>query len=434
MSALKRWLPRNELRVIAFLAIILVSFLIFAKLLLELSGRGWLKDTLVDEFSLLLLFGAALLLWLTQARLDRASAQLEWHERIKDELSIVRNYADLLTVISHAQPPEAPITGLVLLLPNRTAREYVPVAEWTPSGEAFRSSVEGGLDFVPAEPAVNRVVACLSRANGAGESRQRYYCLSLGLGARQVARLILALPEASRPPAELIGLLNSLALDIALVVDRLEQITRPRPADLELQKTMARYLHDTVGHELAYLRMKLEALAYDPHLRQQDQLRSEVERLQVVANRSYEQVRTVLSDLEASELPDLAAAINECGACIAERNQLDFQFESSGPAQILPLQVHRKVLLTVREVLHNIEKHAQAKSVRVSFAWLPDHLMILVTDDGRGFDSVSAAELKDHYGLKIIAETMREIGGLHSLESVPEGGTCVKLVLPYRQN
>jgi len=85
----------------------------------------------------------------------------------------------------------------------------------------------------------------------------------------------------------------------------------------------------------------------------------------------------------------------------------------------------RNVYLTIKEILHNIVKHAQAENVSIHMNITRD-LTITIQDDGVGFD-------KDHIrpfsnGLHNIQRRIRDIGG--TLVFLQGAGTTIQLSVP----
>ncbi len=82
---------------------------------------------------------------------------------------------------------------------------------------------------------------------------------------------------------------------------------------------------------------------------------------------------------------------------------------------------------TVSELLQNVSKHAQAKSVTVDVWRSGDRLLIQVVDDGKG-----GARLDGGTGMAGLAERLGAVDGLFALDS-PEGGpTTVTVEVPWR--
>ncbi|MBA3604829.1 MAG: GAF domain-containing sensor histidine kinase [Acidimicrobiia bacterium] len=83
----------------------------------------------------------------------------------------------------------------------------------------------------------------------------------------------------------------------------------------------------------------------------------------------------------------------------------------------------------VQETLQNIEKHARASTVVVTLAEEPDAVVLTVTDDGVGFDPVTAAG-PTSFGLAGIHERASLLGATLLVRSSPGAGTTVAVRLP----
>jgi signal transduction histidine kinase len=85
----------------------------------------------------------------------------------------------------------------------------------------------------------------------------------------------------------------------------------------------------------------------------------------------------------------------------------------------------------IQESLNNIAKHALASDVSVIIEHKDNHLMILVEDDGRGFDPESR-EQSSTLGLLGMSERIALVGGSLQIESSPGSGTTVRARIPCR--
>ena len=86
------------------------------------------------------------------------------------------------------------------------------------------------------------------------------------------------------------------------------------------------------------------------------------------------------------------------------------------------------MLRIVQECLVNIRKHSQAEVVRVLLSYRNDNNIVLIEDDGIGFEESSVvSEGGQHLGLNILRDRAREIGGDIEIESEPGDGTRIHL-------
>jgi len=110
------------------------------------------------------------------------------------------------------------------------------------------------------------------------------------------------------------------------------------------------------------------------------------------------------------------------------------------PAQLPPhplrSDVRHNLFLAVKEALHNIVKHAQARSVWLRLVERDGGFELAVEDDGRGFTPGAEAtagqadRAAPGRGLGNLHERLATIGGRCTIDSQPGGGTRVRLEVP----
>lgn len=94
-----------------------------------------------------------------------------------------------------------------------------------------------------------------------------------------------------------------------------------------------------------------------------------------------------------------------------------------------------QVLRVIQEAFTNARKHSGAHRLRVFVERDGNKAQITVRDDGRGFDA-RRLEGRDggHFGLAFMQERMQQIGGSLTIDSVPGGGTLLKLDVPIENS
>lgn len=83
----------------------------------------------------------------------------------------------------------------------------------------------------------------------------------------------------------------------------------------------------------------------------------------------------------------------------------------------------------VQEALHNVRKHAGARRAAISLRADDDHVVIEVSDDGRGFSDDAVAARPGHLGLVSMRERVEAVGGELHITSRP-GRTTVQARAP----
>lgn len=113
--------------------------------------------------------------------------------------------------------------------------------------------------------------------------------------------------------------------------------------------------------------------------------------------------------------------------------------EMNGPfPESVPLPVKIAVCRVLQESLSNIRRHAGVEKARVTLAVEKTHILLDVSDEGRGFeppplDGPLATEKQEHIGLRGMRERVELVGGKLTLESRPGEGTRIRVEIPIHE-
>jgi signal transduction histidine kinase len=190
-------------------------------------------------------------------------------------------------------------------------------------------------------------------------------------------------------------------------------------------------LHDSLGPILAFSKRELGSLQKSVPKTTADTLKNIGDNI----SQAVEQTRNLTFDLSPPALYTfgLETAIAELTERFGENQKLKIIFENTDEPK--PLTDHVKVLLyrSIREILINITKHAEAKSVRLVLSRTYDKIKIVVEDDGKGFnvsDIDSRPDGLKGFGLFSIRERLMHMGGSFNIQSGMGRGTTVTLLAP----
>jgi signal transduction histidine kinase len=89
----------------------------------------------------------------------------------------------------------------------------------------------------------------------------------------------------------------------------------------------------------------------------------------------------------------------------------------------VPIEATQLSYRVIREGLHNVRRHAQAEHVEVAATRQGSQVFISVADDGRGPTSPTAPE--GHMGLRLLTDTLQDVGGTLRLAPRPGGGAVL---------
>ncbi|MDO9081464.1 MAG: ATP-binding protein, partial [Desulfuromonadales bacterium] len=90
----------------------------------------------------------------------------------------------------------------------------------------------------------------------------------------------------------------------------------------------------------------------------------------------------------------------------------------------------------IRELLVNIVKHAEARCIQISCRRKNDQIVVVVADDGHGFNtasSVTPSPQRGGFGLFSIRERLHPLGGEMTVDAACGQGTRVTLLAPLQE-
>lgn len=182
------------------------------------------------------------------------------------------------------------------------------------------------------------------------------------------------------------------------LMDEVETLTVFR----ERQK-MAREIHDTVGHELTALTMKLELSKYFSKTDQEKGLSLLEESIEDSrrALRSTRQVVETLNNIRRSE-EDLNQLISK----YALNEGLTITLQGQALMNVLGTEHSHVVYRAVQESITNCIKHSSATRLDVLLTNENQQFCLKIGDNGN-----PAAQLEEGYGLKGMRDRVEELGG-----------------------
>jgi PAS domain S-box-containing protein len=210
-------------------------------------------------------------------------------------------------------------------------------------------------------------------------------------------------------------------------------IRRLMSAQEEERRRIARDIHDQLGQQVTALRMNLEALraraAADAALSQL------AERTQRLAEEIDQSVDSLTWELRPAALDHLglAAALRNLVSGWSQRFGIPAEFDAvTAEGLRLKPEVEANMYRLAQEALHNVLKHAGATEVSVLLQRSHQHAVLVIEDDGRGFDpsEVPPDPESGRLGLVSMRERATLMGGTLEIEAAPGAGTSLFLRVP----
>ncbi|MDJ0784060.1 MAG: PAS domain S-box protein [Desulfosarcinaceae bacterium] len=207
--------------------------------------------------------------------------------------------------------------------------------------------------------------------------------------------------------------------------------SRVMVAEASERRRIATDIHDRIGQTLAITKIRLGSLADELVRRDQREVIEDVRKL---ITRTIQDTRTLTFELSPPVLYEigLEAAIEWLGSQIATHTQLPVVVESNSRSEQVSTALRIFLFQSVRELLHNIVKHAQASAAHVQVHRTYGTYKVCVSDDGQGLDTAYRQKGRKGYGLFNIQESMELYGGTMRESSRPGQGTLFAITMPLK--
>lgn len=194
------------------------------------------------------------------------------------------------------------------------------------------------------------------------------------------------------------------------------------------RRRIARDLHDSVGQSLSGAKMAWQNLLAELPMATTEQ-------------KQKAQATTQLLDAANAEVRSIShqmmpRALQETGLVPAMQDLLDSAFGNGSIQHSLehhnadgrfPEEVEIGLYRVCQELINNIIKHSEATEVSVQLIHSKKNLVLIVEDNGKGFES---HETKDGIGLLNIRSRMDTVHGNVNFEPSPESGTVATIRVP----
>jgi PAS domain S-box-containing protein len=196
------------------------------------------------------------------------------------------------------------------------------------------------------------------------------------------------------------------------------------------RRHIARELHDEAGQALVSLRYGLRLL--EREIDAGGNVTGRVAELVQRTDAVIDGLHRLAADLRPASLDHLGleAALRQYSRSAGAHVGLAVRFKARGLAgERLPAAMETDLYRVVQEAMTNVVRHARATRVDVLAQRRGEQVMVMVEDDGVGFEP-GQVRRGDHFGLLGMRERAEALGGTLTLESAPGAGTTVVVEVP----
>jgi len=214
--------------------------------------------------------------------------------------------------------------------------------------------------------------------------------------------------------------------------EALRRSREERLAELErVRRRIATDLHDDIGSSLT----RISLLGEVAQRQVQKDPAALVEPLGTISHLSRELVDT-MSDIvwainpNKDHLSDLSQRMRHFASDLFTARQVAFRFRTPDADHDVAVgaNVRRELFLLFKEAVNNAVRHSGCTEADLELRVEPDGLVLVVSDNGRGFDVSRNA---DGHGLASMRERTEGLGGVFDVLSRPGEGTLLSFRIPF---
>jgi len=209
------------------------------------------------------------------------------------------------------------------------------------------------------------------------------------------------------------------------------------------RKRIACELHDSVGQSLGATKFKVEELiSYKKDILTDEECSQFTDVVEKIKG-AIDEVRHIAMDLRPSMLDDLGIEATLNWFC----REFEVTYSKIKVRQLLSVnesfisdELKVVIFRIIQEAMNNISKHAEASLIEVALSSSTSGVRLSITDNGKGFNAAMQFNKKlskcSHgnyskrcgFGLNSMCERAESTNGRFSVESLPDGGTCVRVL------
>jgi signal transduction histidine kinase len=212
--------------------------------------------------------------------------------------------------------------------------------------------------------------------------------------------------------------------------NNLRRLSRRLVQAQELERrALSRELHDEVGQMMTALGIELGNIE-SVRGSDSDAFHNRLEDAKRLNADAMRAIRDLAMGLRPSMLDDLGlqAALEWQGREFSRHTGVPASVQVEGELDHLTDAQRTCIYRIVQEALTNCARHAKASSVLVSVRAEHDGIIVVVQDDGVGFNTRSSS--RGGLGLLGIQERVQELDGNMRISSEPGNGTTIRVEIP----
>ena len=198
------------------------------------------------------------------------------------------------------------------------------------------------------------------------------------------------------------------------------------------RRRIAQEMHDGIGPLLSALKLNIEHLYSQVPLEDPD-LAPRFDTVVSMIDQVTQEIRSISHSLMPAALMDfgLDVALQQLCGRVSLKGKTQVTFFSNQPAVRLEPNIELGLYRIGQELLNNALKYAAAKEINVQIIHHEKSIVLMIEDDGKGFDQKDLKTKMKGIGHLDIQARVKSMKGHFSLESFPGEGVLATVEVPF---
>ncbi len=200
----------------------------------------------------------------------------------------------------------------------------------------------------------------------------------------------------------------------------------------EEREMLAHEIHDTLAQSFAGLGFQLQAIRNSLPAGA-DQLRAQVDLALSMARTSHGEARHSIASLRPNGIDEssLLATLRDSATRLTRNGAVRIEVAGDDFKSPLPPRIKDALYRIGQEAIANSIRHGQPNRIQIAFQRTRTHVVLSVTDDGRGYETMTnSVEEASGFGLLGMRKRAESVNAHLRIESKPGSGTRVEVEAP----
>ena len=202
----------------------------------------------------------------------------------------------------------------------------------------------------------------------------------------------------------------------------------------EEKERSSRDMHDNLGQVLGFINLQAQAIRHEYSVHHDDELLKQIDRLVNATKEAHKEIREYINDARGYVYLENGFITGLNNIMASFQNSTGIKVISSLPADCvgdeIDPSIRINILNMIREALNNVRKHSQASQVNLILERGIEEFIVVIEDNGIGFDHSDKKNSKINFGLNIMRDRASEIGARLDIKSAAGQGCRIEIIIP----